>query len=842
MKDKINLDLSKLKSTRGVKQKARERAREELWKRGEFLSLILDETQQGMVNDFKTSESLFYIWLCSRRLGKCIIEGTKVTTLNRGIVSIEKLVPGDKVWGYNKDGSVSPTNVVNVFEQGEKEVVDLVHNDHIIASSTLDHTWLTYNTHTKKTTEKKVKDFNSRDKIVRKSPGQSQGKEVRDAYTLGVLLGDGNSTCGENVIYLSSVDSNIPSRCAEIVNCEVYKNGTATQNYTWVMSDTPRATSGYEKKSKTLPSVSFYTDWCKGRKAHQKFVDLEEVKTWDRDSKIKLLTGIIDSDGSLGISKKSLVFQLSMQAKTVIDTVEYLFLELWGITLSRGLDDRTKYKNGPCHTLSLKHNALIRLAWQEITAYIVTDSKKWKPEFNNLTYQKSSEFSGAVVRNSRKEKTWDIEVDNDTHMYMLANGHITHNSVSLIGVAIEQALAKENSRILYLSKTTDNVTEIVDQASAVILKECPDTMSPDFSKKDNKFKFKNGSEIRIKGLDNTGPDVIRGVKADLIVLDEFCFMRNLDTLINSVIMPMVIECGGRILMGSTPPDTPGHDSISWIQKAEERGALTRKTIYDCPRWSNKQVRMFEKEAGGIHTDTFKREYMAQIVVSRSKAILTALTDEKLERLIQDVEPQDYIPQTYVSLDIGFRDLSVALFGWWDYDNARLIIQDEVVLKGSEATTDNIAKMISAKEYELWRHLPVYKRVCDTDPRLIEDLKKMSNLRFLPTKKDNKEAQVNQTNIMLTRNQLIVSPKCKTLLIHMRYGIWNDARTGFARTKALGHCDAIDALLYMIRNVDRGISPHENAPLHHTQAWIGTSQTKVVSQTVDSISKVFSRRK
>ena len=449
-------------------------------------------------------------------------------------------------------------------------------------------------------------------------------------------------------------------------------------------------------------------------------------------------------------------------------------------------------------------------------------------------------FLDLILDTTQQGMVEDFKNSNNI-FYMWLCSRRLGKSVALNGVAIELALTKPGARILYLSKTTDNVNEIVDQASSVILNACPDALKPQFKKQENKFVFPNGSEIRIKGLDNTGPDVIRGVKADLVIFDEFCFMKNLDNLISSVVMPMVIECDGRILMASTPPDTPGHDSLSWIHKAEERGALTRKTIYDCPRWNSKQIRAFASEAGGENTDTFKREYLAQVVVSRSKAILPALTDEKYDSVIKAVSLPYYAPDCYVSLDIGFRDLTVVLFGYWDYEEAKLKIQDEIVLRGNAATTDNIARRIENKEYELWgRHLP-YKRVCDTDPRLIADLKKLSNLQFRPTRKDNKEAQVNQVNIMIERNQIQVDPKCKTLLIHMKYGIWNDTRTGFARTKSLGHCDAIDALLYMARNVDRGNNPLPTQTVGYNQIYHGTQPEKIVSQGASTIRSVFHRR-
>lgn len=477
----------------------------------------------------------------------------------------------------------------------------------------------------------------------------------------------------------------------------------------------------------------------------------------------------------------------------------------------------------------------------DISKLKITAAAKQKAK-NRATEElwRRGKFLDLILDDTQKGMVQDFK-DSDSLFYIWMCSRRLGKSVALNGVAIELALTQPGSRILYLSKTTDNVNEIVDQASSVILANCPDALAPAFKKQENKFVFPNGSEIRVKGLDNTGPDVIRGVKAHLTILDEFCFMRNLDYLISSIVQPMAIESHGRILMASTPPDTPGHDSLTWIQKAEERGALTRKTIYDCPRWSDKQIRLFEEEAGGAHTDTFKREYLAEVVISRSKAILPALTDENYERLVEEVKLPYYIPDCYVSLDIGFRDLTVALFGYWDYEKAILKIQDEIVLRGNEATTDNIARKIVNKETELWSHVSPHKRVCDTDPRLIADLKKLSNLHFRPTKKDNKEAQVNQVNIMIERGQIQIDPRCKTLLLHMRYGIWNDARTGFSRTKALGHCDAIDALLYMARNIDRGNNPMPETKLHYTQVYHGSKPEHITSHGVGSMRAAFRRR-
>lgn len=415
-------------------------------------------------------------------------------------------------------------------------------------------------------------------------------------------------------------------------------------------------------------------------------------------------------------------------------------------------------------------------------------------------------------------------------------------SVTLFGLAVEEALKNPGSRILYLSKTTDNVNEIVDQCASFIMSGCPDDILPDFNKKSNKFMFPNKSEIRIKGMDRVGGDAIRGVKADLVIIDEFCFMENLIYLIDSILMPMVIATGGRIVLGSTPPDTPGHESIDIIQRCEKFNSIIVKTIDDCPRWTEKHIQEFEKQAGGRESSTFKREYLCEIVTDLTKAVLPACTKQKMDELVKEIEfPVGYVPDLYVSMDIGFRDLTVILLGYWDYEQAKLIIQDEIVL--DKVTTQKIAQEIRKKKYELWGEVNPHKMICDTDPRLIADLKKLHSLNFRATKKDNKEASINQTNIMIQNNQVVIHPRCKTLIAHMKYAIWNNNRTSYQRTAALGHCDAVDALIYLVRNIDRHRNPVEE-PYYSPAQYVGhgVELNKPKTQGMNTIGKIFGRRR
>jgi hypothetical protein len=249
-----------------------------------------------------------------------------------------------------------------------------------------------------------------------------------------------------------------------------------------------------------------------------------------------------------------------------------------------------------------------------------------------------------------------------------------------------------------------------------------------------------------------------------------------------------------------------------------------------------------REAGGKDSTTFRREYMCELVADAERAIIPAATSENMEAIVRIPDPLTYVPDRYVALDIGFRDLTVALFGYWDYLRGVAVIEDELILKENQATTDRIAQGIIAKEKQLWNNAKPYKRVSDTDPRLIADLRKLSGIEFVATKKDNLMAQVNHVNLMVLNKQLVIHPRCKVLPTHMKYGLWNKQFTQFERSDALGHCDAVAALVYLIRNMARNNNPikeQEYSPAYFANTW--EVETRKGSTQAEKVRKFFHGR-
>ena len=385
-------------------------------------------------------------------------------------------------------------------------------------------------------------------------------------------------------------------------------------------------------------------------------------------------------------------------------------------------------------------------------------------------------------------------------------------SFTAFSIAVAECIANKNYKVLYLSTTTEQVREITGQIAEAVLETCPGDRKPEWRTKEGKFLFPNGSEIRVKGLDKVGGSAIRGVKADLVIFDEACFMQDLRNIVESIVSPMVVAEDGHIIFASTPPDTPGHESISIIAQHEANNTLIKYTIDDTLGilYTERQLEAFARTAGGRDSTVFKREYLCEIIVESNRAILPSFDASKsIKEVIfptmRTGEDIRYFPDTYVGMDLGFRDLTIALFGYWDYPNARLVIQREIYWKDKAATTANIARDIRVMEKKLWGREP-YMRVCDNDLRFIQDIRNEHNIKFRKTAKDNKEAQVNMLNIMMNDGQVVIDPSCTMLISHIKYGIWKENRKEFERTKELYHCDGVDALIYMMRNVKRHKNP------------------------------------
>jgi hypothetical protein len=391
--------------------------------------------------------------------------------------------------------------------------------------------------------------------------------------------------------------------------------------------------------------------------------------------------------------------------------------------------------------------------------------------------------------------------------------------------AIEIAKSKPKARIKYATAFQTDLVEFILPTFDAVLMDCPEELRPVYKVQGSKWVFPNGSEIKLVGLDKS-PNSLRGNVIDLIIIDEAGFVENLTYIYESIIIPATLHRPNcKIIFISTPPSSPAHPFGDFIQKAEKEDAYIRLTIYDNPLVGEPDIERLAKEMGGKTTTTFRRECLCELVLDDDLALVREWKDEFVIDL-----PRDEFYGYYHKLsgqDLGRKDHTALIFGYYDFKRAALVIEDELTMHGPEWTTVTLKNSILNKEKSLWgdpkeHGQKPFRRVSDNNnPHLLNDLSSIHDLHFMAVTKDSSlEQMVNRVREWVKDGRILINPKCKMLIGCMKYGIWDAKRKEFARSKVYGHFDHFAALMYLLIHTPVSSNP---VPLDHGfeahRAWL-----------------------
>lgn len=404
--------------------------------------------------------------------------------------------------------------------------------------------------------------------------------------------------------------------------------------------------------------------------------------------------------------------------------------------------------------------------------------------------------------------------------------------------AIELATKNPKSRIKYATAFQTDLREFIIPTFEAVLEDGPLFLKPNYRSHGGKWVFPNGSEIKLVGLD-LSPNGLRGNVIDMIVIDEAGFVDTLQYIYTSIIIPATLHRPNcKILMISTPPSTPAHPFMDFCQRAELTNSYSVLDIYANPRITEKDIERMAREVGGEDTTTFRREFLCEFITDSDLAIIPEWKDEYSLSLEPDEFYQYY--QKYVGLDLGVKDNTAAVFGYYDFKRSSLVIESEFHMNGSNMNTEILANHIKAKEKEIWADAKPFRRVADSNwPLMIQDFTSLHDLTFISTSKDSLEAMINEVRIMVQNGQLIVSPKCPMLIGCLKYGVWNNKKTAFARSATYGHFDHLASLIYLVHNLARHTNP---IPISHGyenhKAWMHNIKNQNTSKNSRLIKDVL----
>lgn len=619
--------------------------------------------------DFVEDPAKFKTAVCSRR---CLAKGTLVQT-TLGPKKIENITTQD--WVYDEFGK--PVKVIQTFYNGEQQVYDLKHNRKVMLSCTLEHTFLTYDTDKKAISEKRLETFNPRTKIIRNEVDRNGGASIKYAYALGALLGDGCSRQKYvSYVQMASENEHIPERVAQGLSAtrikKCHDNNFSYNIYTAYMPEE-------------------YKLWCGDRYAHEKICDISRILSWDRPSRLAFLAGLIDTDGSVSIQSDGIQIDISMQAKSVIEAAQMLFLDLWNFLPPIRIDNREKYKNGPIYSVRFKHNYFGKRVLKDLDPHLVTERKKWKPEYaNKLENNYRPDRVGIILGDSRIEHTYDIHVNSGTNLYMLANGLITHNSGKTESCAADlifTCLENANVNCLYITLTRVSAKRII---WSIIKRVIQDYNIPiaRYNNSDLSVEFKNGSVLYVSGAkDASEMERFRGMSLKKIYIDECQSFRSyIKDLVDDILVPATWDVGGTLCLIGTPGPVPA----GYFYEATKN-----------PQWSNHRWNILDnpwilKKSGMTPTELLTAERTRKGITEadpsyQREALGLWVKDENslVYKFSKDRNITKALPPnlTYIfGIDIGWNDAdAIAVLGF-DYKHDGVYLVEEVV-KAKQTITE-----------------------------------------------------------------------------------------------------------------------------------------------------------
>ena len=398
---------------------------------------------------------------------------------------------------------------------------------------------------------------------------------------------------------------------------------------------------------------------------------------------------------------------------------------------------------------------------------------------------------------------------------------------SIIG--IETARREVEGSILIVSGTLKKLRTIVKPTFEQILRDCPEQFRPTYQAQDSTYSFPNGIRVHLCAAEKGHIEDLRGIhKVILVLIDEAAFFGDeedsypLDYVIEHILNPMFIRTKStpRIIIMTTPPDVPNHPCKIYYEQAQAAGTVATFDIYnsDIP-----QHKIDEQRRRCSDELAWQREYECKWVIDTNRLIVPEWDSAKY---VMEVPRDDFFPyfHKYEFLDTGVRDFTFNGLGYYNFKTGKMVIEDEILLKGDQVRTDILADETKRKEKALayGKDGPagfvskVYRRIGDNNNLIIlNDLSgPKHNLPWMATTKgvlnsntgDEDFGMVNELRLWVNAGRIILHPRCTYLRGCLENGIWDKAHKAFSRSATYGHFDGLAALCYLVRHIDTQTNP------------------------------------
>ena len=413
--------------------------------------------------------------------------------------------------------------------------------------------------------------------------------------------------------------------------------------------------------------------------------------------------------------------------------------------------------------------------------------------------------------------------------YLLLVSRQFGKSYLVVVYSLMYCLKNPGSLVRIAAPTLRQAADIVNDNLRPMISEAPDGLISRH-KSDNRWLV-GESELRLGGLERSNVDSLRGANADLVICEEGGFVSSDDYeyALRSVIGPQLLHSGGKLIHVTTPSQEPEHFiHASVMPKCELSSTCFRYTIYDNPLLEQDQIDAAIELSGGRESISFKREYLVEIVRDSS---VVCVPEFNVTNHVVTLTPPVFA-NWLISIDFGgVRDKTVGLLLAYDFANARTIVIAEYL---AHENTDTLTIVEGLKKLEkLVPSGAFIKRVADAPGQLLVDLNKHNYNANLPAK-DNWEASLNQVRLSLNSGKLLVGAPCSFLIETLKSATFNRNKTDFNRSVTLGHCDALAALMYGVRSIDKVTNPIPSATYDPIKYWVRPQKSTGLTAVANAI--------
>lgn len=367
----------------------------------------------------------------------CLDENTLVRMADWTVKKIKDIKAGEMVLGSDMDGKLTPTRVVEVFHNGPRDCVATSvrkgrgeKSEVIEMISTRKHKVLSSQKH--KGFERKIQPIDHKiwDRhAVYLSKGlldDHLGLDEPWAALLGILVGDGAYGGTNRGVMLSCYDaSTLAWAEEEVKQFGLFLEHAAHGEYRINMQDS----SGVRNRVKHPLKLKLMKEEMWGQTCGSKLLPMS-ISSWSNRSIARFIGGYLSADGWV---TKSGVIGFSSVSERLSEGLKRLLELRFGIYCTRITPKRKKRKGGGHYEPSFEFCISGRediLYFREVIPIpgvkgplLHSITSKWKASpYERGRYKVISQEPVGV------RDTWDIEVDNETHLFMLANNLIVSNT------------------------------------------------------------------------------------------------------------------------------------------------------------------------------------------------------------------------------------------------------------------------------------------------------------------------------------------------------------------------------------------------------------------------------